>query len=298
MFADYIRRKILLGHLPTQAVGIMVTSTFRIETGGGTVADSGTIVVVGGSSGIGEAVASELAESGQRVLVLDVVKGHAGHPFVQVDLRSQESIDQALEALDEHQISGVAHVAGLPGTRPGADVLGVNFLGLRHFLQGLAPKLPSGSAIAVVASTAGSQWTSRIDVLEPLLGTASMDEGQEWLVNNPSDYPIYSTSKEAVILFSKRWSYSLFASQGVRLNTISPGPVETPILGDFEESMGKDVLDGVRTMVGRHGRPGDVAGVVRAALGPAFGWVNGQDIQVDGGATSAFMSGALNFTPA
>ena len=41
-----------------------------------------------------------------------------------------------------------------------------------------------------------------------------------------------------------------------------PGPVETPILVDFEKSIGKDTLDGLKNLLGRHATPTDIASVV------------------------------------
>lgn len=54
---------------------------------------------------------------------------------------------------------------------------------------------------------------------------------------------VYGTSKQAAILDTKRLAGPAWAEIGVRVNTVSPGPVETPILADFEATMGKEVLD-------------------------------------------------------
>jgi NAD(P)-dependent dehydrogenase (short-subunit alcohol dehydrogenase family) len=120
-----------------------------------------------------------------------------------------------------------------------------------------------------------------------------MAEGLRWLAENPTDYPVYNRSKEAVIAFVARWSAQAWQQGRVRLNTVSPGPVETPILGDFEQSMGKEFLDGVRDLLGRHATTADIAPVIEAVSGPDFGWMVGQDLQVDAGFAAALMSGAI-----
>jgi NAD(P)-dependent dehydrogenase (short-subunit alcohol dehydrogenase family) len=250
-------------------------------------------VVVGGSAGIGAATAARLAARGDDVTVIDRVKPDAtDHRFIHCDLLDEAQVAAAVETLPD-DLGAVAYVAGLPGTRPAADVLTVNFLAMRRFLRAVEPKVVDGAALAIVASTAGTAWTQRIDVLEPLLATESISEGLAWLAENPQDYPIYSTTKEAAILFAKRWAPALWAQRGIRINTVSPGPVETAILVEFEESMGKDVLEGVRSLAGRHATPQDIAPVIEAVLSPELGWVTGQDIQADAGSVSAFVSGAV-----
>ena len=73
---------------------------------------------------------------------------------------------------------------------------------------------------------------------------------------------MYSSSKQAVIAYVKRIAGPAWAKYGVRVNTVSPGPVETPILADFEQTMGRDVLDLVRSTVGRHGTVDDIVPVI------------------------------------
>jgi Aldehyde dehydrogenase family/Enoyl-(Acyl carrier protein) reductase len=96
-----------------------------------------------------------------------------------------------------------------------------------------------------------------------------------------------------VIAFVTRWSSRVWQENRVRLNTVSPGPVETPILGEFEQSMGEEFLDGVRDLLGRHATTADIAPVIEAVSGPDFGWMVGQDVQVDAGFAAALMSGAI-----
>jgi hypothetical protein len=55
--------------------------------------------------------------------------------------------------------------------------------------------------------------------------------------------------------------------------------------------MGKELLDGVRALVGRHATPADIAPVIEAVGGPDFGWMVGHDLQLDAGFVAAMMTG-------
>ena len=72
----------------------------------------------------------------------------------------------------------------------------------------------------------------------------------------------------------------------MRVNAVSPGPIETPIIDDFRTSMGPSV-DGAADIVGRLGRAEEVAAAVAFLLSPAASWVNGVDLELDGGLLAA-----------
>ena len=70
---------------------------------------------------------------------------------------------------------------------------------------------------------------------------------------------------------------------GLRANTVSPGTVATPLLGDFTESMGAQVIEGARSWAGRHARPEEVADAIVFLASPAASWISGVELPVDGG---------------
>lgn len=84
-----------------------------------------------------------------------------------------------------------------------------------------------------------------------------------------------------------------FNEMGFRINAVLPGPVETPILQDFRETMGEDTIDGVASLLGRHATPEDVAGVVLFLASDSARWINGESINVDGGISGAILSGTV-----
>ena len=83
------------------------------------------------------------------------------------------------------------------------------------------------------------------------------------------------------------------AQRGFRINAVLPGPVETPILVDFEETMGKDSLDGLKALLGRHATPDDIANATVFLASDAASWINGHTLVVDGGFTGAVLSGVV-----
>jgi len=250
------------------------------------------IVVVGAGSGIGAAVAAHLHDRGDHVLAVDVREHQTpASECLQCDLRDAAAITALLGQIG----SGwdmLAHVAGIPGTAPAADVLKVNYLGMRLMTEGMLPLLREGGSVVAVASTAALGWDLRVDTLAGLLELTDAQAVEKWQAGQDPNYPVYSTSKQAVILYSKRLAGPAWTKYGVRINTVSPGPVETPILADFEQTMGKDVLDMCRATVGRHASVDDIVPVISFLGSPAARWITGQDIQVDGGFISAMTTGA------
>jgi NAD(P)-dependent dehydrogenase (short-subunit alcohol dehydrogenase family) len=254
--------------------------------------DKRKIVVVGAGSGIGAAVAKHFHDRGDHVLAVDVrTQQTPASEYALCDLRDADSIGEFLDQIGAGW-DMLAHVAGVPGTASAADVLKVNYLGMRLMTDGMLPLLRQGGSIVAVASTAALGWDQRLDILAGLLDATDAEAVEEWQAGQDPDYPVYSSSKQAVILYAKRLAGPALAKYGVRINTVSPGPIETPILADFEQTMGKDVLDMVRSTVGRHGTVDDVVPVIEFLGSDAARWINGQDIHVDAGFISSMTAGA------
>src|SRR5882762_402959 len=250
-----------------------------------------TIVVVGAGSGIGAAVATHFHDGGDYVLAVDVREHKTpASDYLQCDLRDAASISAVLGEIG----SGwdmLAHVAGVPGTAPAADVLKVNYLGMRLMTEGMLPLLREGGSVVGVASTAALGWDQRLELLAGLLELTDAEAVEQWQADQDPNYPVYSTSKQAVILYCKRLAGPAWTKYGVRVNTVSPGPVETPILSDFEQTMGKEVLDMCRATVGRHATVDDIAPVISFLGSPGARWITGQDIQVDAGFINSMIAG-------
>ncbi|MFD6856231.1 coniferyl-alcohol dehydrogenase [Rhodococcus sp. NPDC060090] len=254
--------------------------------------DQRRIVVVGAGSGIGAATAAHFHEQGHHVLAVDLrPDGAPASEHAQCDLRDAAQIETLLGSIGGDW-DLLAYVAGVPGTAPAGDVLKVNYLGMRLFAEGMLPLLRNGGSVVTVASVAAIGWQERQNDLAGLLEATDGDAVERWQAEQDPNYPVYSTSKQAAIIYAKRLAPTAWQKYGVRVNTVSPGPTETPILGDFEESMGKDVLDGVKALIGRHATVADIVPVIAFLGSPAAGWVNGQDIHVDGGFVAPLTVGA------
>jgi NAD(P)-dependent dehydrogenase (short-subunit alcohol dehydrogenase family) len=249
-------------------------------------------VVTGAASGIGNAVAERLLAAGAEVISLDrntPTAAVARH--VEVDLANPRSIDAALEQLDG-TYDGLLNVAGIPGTAPADLVLAVNTLAVRHLAEAFFERLNPGGSVVIVSSTAGFGWPARLETIRDLLATDTFEEGAAWFKANPQQGNAYNFSKEATTVYTMTMGLAV-VEMGLRINAVLPGPVETPILVDFEESMGKDNLDGVKELLGRHATPDDIASAVLFLASDEARWVNGQALIVDGGISGAVLSGVV-----
>lgn len=249
-------------------------------------------VVTGAASGIGHAVAEQLLAAGAQVYSLDRNAPKAAvTAHVEVDLANPQSIDAAIEQL-EGEFDGLINVAGIPGTAPAELVFAVNSLAVRHLTENFLGKLNPGAAVTIVSSTAGFGWPLRLEAIRDLLTTDTFEEGAAWLKANPQQGNAYNFSKEVTTVYTMMMGLAL-VEMGFRINAVLPGPVETPILVDFEETMGKDTLDGLKHLLGRHATPDDIASTILFLASDDARWVNGQALAVDGGITGAVASGVV-----
>lgn len=249
-------------------------------------------VVTGAASGIGHAVAVKLIAADAEVVSLDrnTPSAAVAH-HIELDLANPRSIDAALEQLDG-DFDGLMNVAGIPGTAPGDLVLAVNSLAVRHLTEAFFERLRPNGTVTIVSSTAGFGWPQRLEDIRDLLATDTFEDGAAWFKAHPQQGNAYNFSKEVTTVYTMSMGLAL-AQMGFRINAVLPGPVETPILVDFEESMGKDALDGIKELLGRHATPDDIADAVLFLASDDARWINGHALVVDGGITGAVLSGVV-----
>jgi NAD(P)-dependent dehydrogenase (short-subunit alcohol dehydrogenase family) len=240
-----------------------------------------TIVVTGAASGIGAATAALVAAQGASVISVDIHRpAQVVGEFLRADLSDKVSIDRLVAALPGGA-HGLVNSAGLPPTWPPEAVLAVNLVGLRYLTNRLVPKLADGAAIVNLASLAGLGWPSAKASIDAGAGLDFDDVRAFCKAHDIVGARSYFFSKEALIVWTlqNRWTWR---ARGIRMNAVSPGPVDTPILKDFLETLGARAEEDMRTM-DRTGRPADIAPVIAFLLSDGSAWIRGTNVPVDGG---------------
>ncbi|MFQ6346110.1 coniferyl-alcohol dehydrogenase [Pseudomonas sp. R11F] len=249
-----------------------------------------TLIVTGVASGIGAEVARLARFQGATVLGVDRHEPQltlAG--FFHADLSDPASID-ALVARLPTRVDALCNIAGVPGTAPVQTVAEVNYLGLRHLTQALLSRMPAGGSIVNVASVLGAQWPQRLALHKALAATESFRAGQQWLAANPVEQgSCYQYFKEALIVWSAQQSQAWFRDHAVRINCVAPGPVFTPILGDFVSMLGPERVAEDSQRMTRPALADEVASVIAFLCSDAARWVNGVNLPVDGGLAATYL---------
>ena len=238
--------------------------------------------MTGGASGIGAAVVELLLKIGAIPIVLDLNSPHVDEvEFIAVDLADAASIDAVVARLDD-RYDGLCNIAGLPPTAPPEKVIAVNYLGCRLLTAKLSSKLSPGSAIVNLASSAGRGWKENYTALLPLLAADTPERAAALCTDLGIDeHSSYFLSKQALIAWTCR-DWNKFDRQGLRINCVSPGPVDSPILPDFVEMLGERARFALAAG-GRAGKPGEIAPLVGFLLAPESSWIKGTDLAIDGG---------------
>lgn len=257
------------------------------------------VVVTGGATGVGAALLDLLAEvGGPEVTVVDLKAPSGPHArFVEADLSDPGAVDAVVAAI-EGPVDVLFNNAGVAGTRPARMVLAVNYLALRRLSEGLLDRIPAGGAVVNTASIAGGLWAEHLTQINELLDLGDWDRSLEWIDANLEGVggDPYSFSKEVVRVWGMRHSRTTVA-QGVRTNSVCPGPVDTPLLEDFKVTMGEKVIDWtVQHSTGAYITPRQVAMPLAFLGSEAASYINGHDLVVDGGFHAAMATGQVDFS--
>jgi NAD(P)-dependent dehydrogenase (short-subunit alcohol dehydrogenase family) len=253
------------------------------------------VVSGGGGAGMGAAATTELANLGAEIHVIDLKEPPvpvASHQVV--DLRDPDATAAAIENIGG-PIHALFNCAGLPGP-PFSDVdtMLVNFAAMRHLAELCADRMTDGGAICSISSGAGMGYLQQIEKWMPLMQTEGFAGAKEWCEANPEAIASgYAPSKEAIILWTHYAALPL-AKRNIRVNVISPGPTDTPMMPAFEEHSGKELVDTFTMSAGRRSRPEEQAYPMIFLNSDAASYVTGENLNTDGGMFGAILSGQID----
>jgi NAD(P)-dependent dehydrogenase (short-subunit alcohol dehydrogenase family) len=237
-----------------------------------------TLLLTGASRGIGHATAIRFSSAGWRVITLsrhafpEACPWDAGpEDHIQVDLADHDDTTRAIKEIRQRLTDGklqalVNNAAISPkgegGSRMGTietdvdawtHVFNVNFFAPVMLARGLLEELKAAHGSVVnVTSIAGSR-------VHPFAGAA------------------YATSKAALAALTREMAFD-FGRQGVRVNAIAPGEIDTSILSPGTE---EKIIPQIP--LGRLGTPDEVARVIYALCAETASYVNGAEIHINGG---------------
>jgi NAD(P)-dependent dehydrogenase (short-subunit alcohol dehydrogenase family) len=256
--------------------------------------DGRRALVVGCFSGMGESTAKIVRLLGGEVHGVDYKEpDYELSSFTSCDLRNKVEIESMLESL-EGPFDAVFYCAGLPPTHPAIDVMRVNFAATRMVVEGVQPKMAAGGAIAIISSTGGLGFMARMGPIMELLGTDGFDGAVDWCEKNAETVAEgYVFSKEVIIVYTMKRALEV-VDAGVRVNCISPGPTQTPMMPDFESMSGAELLKKFEGPMDRKAYPEEMGWPLAFLNSESASFVNGFNLIVDGGFLAGTMTGAID----
>jgi NAD(P)-dependent dehydrogenase (short-subunit alcohol dehydrogenase family) len=240
------------------------------------------ILVTGASSGIGRETAILLSRLGARIVLvardksrleetLSLLDG-SGHLVKPCDLTALDEIPDWLKGISQEfgRLSGLVHCAGLQMT-----------LSLRLVTAGQVAKLVEINLTAAIMLAKGLRQKSVL--ASP--GSLVLLSSAMGLVG-AAGRSVYSSTKSALVGLTKSLALEL-ARDGLRVNSVAPGFVDTPMLAEMKNRLGAAQFSAIESA---HplgiGKAGDVANAIAFLLADTGRWITGTTLVVDGGYTA------------
>ena len=238
------------------------------------------IIVTGAASGIGRAIARRLTEEGAVVAIFDIngegaaavaeeITGAGGraHAYT-VDITSYEAVAEGVAAFeaDAGAVDGHVNNAGWDRSEPFLQTDDA----VRRKVVDLNLYGPINMCHVVLAGMA-ERGRGRVVSI-------SSDAGRV----GSSGEAVYSACKGGVIAMTKTLAREL-ARTGITLNTVCPGPTETPLMAEVPERLREALIRAVPMR--RLAQPEDYPGMVAFLLSDDAGFITGQTISISGGLT-------------
>ena len=247
-----------------------------------------TYAISGSASGMGAAVRQRLEATGHTVIGVDLHDAE-----VCADLGTADGRREAISGVVQRSngvLDGLLSAAGLGPPVAGDLIARVNFFGSKALLEGLRPALAACGTAQVVQF--GSNSTTTTPNLPDELISACLDGREEDAVAIVSEVEpmfapavAYGASKLAVTRWCRRAAVTApWVDEGIRLNVIAPGPVDTPLLraGQADEVYGP-LMEAFPVPAAETPGADDIAAWVEFLLSPPARFACGSVIYVDGG---------------
>jgi NAD(P)-dependent dehydrogenase (short-subunit alcohol dehydrogenase family) len=252
-------------------------------------------LVTGGASGIGWACAQALAAAGAKVAIVDrdsengnqaadaLADAGATATFVDAELADPDQAQAAVEAVEQAfgRLDAAVNAAGILGPT-----------GPLHELDREAYRSAMANNLDSVMWCMQHEIAAMLRTIEAGGDTGRSDGGS--IVNISSaagvvafpSCPTYTASKHAIIGLTRTAAVD-YATQGVRVNAIAPGGVDTPLIRSTTCATpeGKAMIEGLHPMK-RLAQPSEMAGTALYLCSPAASFVTGAVISADGGWTA------------
>ncbi|HEX7856323.1 MAG TPA: SDR family oxidoreductase [Sphingobium sp.] len=252
-------------------------------------------VVTGAASGMGEATAQLLHEAGWQLLLCDLSESRLRESaaayakpeevsFIAGDIATSDFLTAFNAAIDGREIGAMVHCAGISPTMGSPErILEVNLAATMRLADAALPHMAADSAVVLFASSSGHMMGTVFD--ERIDAADTQDKVAALLEICPNEGVAYGVSKRGVILLAKREA-PRFGAKGVRLVSLSPGIIDTPM--GRQEMENSPIMQTLveRSALPRSAKPREVGTVARFLCSCDASFITGTDILVDGGSLS------------